>query len=95
LQELGLLAGTVPFAAGLVGLVGLPGRLLLPLFGNQVRPSFVIAAIFFMLTLSVLTLSEVLLPSMDEPWRLYLYVGLFRGSFGAVLPLRAMITAVS
>lgn len=90
MQELGLLAGTVPFAAGLVGLVGLPGRLLFPLFGDQVRPSFVIAAIFFMLTLS-----EVLLPSTDEPWRLYLYVGLFRGSFGAVLPLRAMITAVS
>src|SRR5215217_4553354 len=102
LQELGLPARTASFAAGLVGLLGLPGRLLFLLLGNRLRPSFVIAAIFFMLTLS-----EVLLPSTDEPWRLYLYVGLFGGSFGAVFaashdhgrllglqtPLLALVTA--
>ena len=56
LQKLGLPARTASFAAGLVGLLGLPGRLLLLLLGDRVRPSFVIAAIFFMLTLSVVLL---------------------------------------
>ncbi len=86
LQELGLPARTVALAAGLVGLVGLPGRLLFPMLGERVRPSFVIAAIFFMLALS-----GALLPGAGERGWLYLYVGLFGISFGAVLPMRAVI----
>ncbi len=86
LQELGLSARTAALAAGLVGLVGLPGRLLFPMLGDRVRPSLVIAAIFFMLALS-----GVLMPGAGERLWLYLYVGLFGISFGAVLPMRAVI----
>jgi MFS family permease len=86
LQELGLPAGTAALAAGLVGFVGLPGRLFFPMLGDRVRPSFLIAAIFLMVALSVL-----FLPGAEERWQLYLYVGLFGLSFGAVLPMRAVI----
>jgi MFS family permease len=86
LQELGLSARTAALAAGLVGLVGLPGRLLFPMLGDRVRPSFVIAAIFFMLALS-----GMLMPGAGESLWLYLYVALFGLSFGAVLPMRAVI----
>jgi MFS family permease len=86
LQELGLPAGTAALAAGLVGLVGLPGRLFFPMLGDRVRPSFLIATIFLMVALSVL-----FLPGAEERWQLYLYVGLFGLSFGAVLPMRAII----
>ncbi len=86
LQELGLPAGTAALAAGLVGLVGLPGRLFFPMLGDRVRPSFLIAAIFLMVALSIL-----FLPGAEERWQLYLYVGLFGLSFGAVLPMRAVI----
>jgi MFS family permease len=86
LQELGLPAGTAALAAGLVGFVGLPGRLFFPMLGDQVRPSFLIAAIFLMVALSIL-----FLPGAEEWWQLYLYVGLFGLSFGAVLPMRAVI----
>jgi MFS family permease len=86
LQELGLPAGTAALAAGLVGLVGLPGRLFFPILGDRFRPSLVITTIFLMLALSVL-----FLPGAEKPWQLYLYVGLFGLSFGAVLPMRAVI----
>ena len=86
MQELGLPAGTAALAAGLVGLVGLPGRLFFPILGDRLRPSFLIAAIFLMVALSVL-----FLPGAEERWQLYLYVGLFGLSFGAVLPMRAVI----
>ncbi len=86
LQELGLPAGTAALAAGLVGLAGLPGRLFFPMLGDRVRPSFLIAVIFLMVAISVL-----FLPGAEERWQLYLYVGLFGLSFGAVLPMRAII----
>ena len=86
LQELGIPAGTAALAAGLVGLAGLPGRLFFPMLGDRVRPSFLIAAIFLMVALSIL-----FLPGAEERWQLYLYVGLFGLSFGAVLPMRAVI----
>jgi MFS family permease len=86
LQELGLSPGTVALAAGLAGLVGLPGRFLFPVLGDRVRPSFVIAGIF-----SILALSGALLPGAARWSWLYLYVALFGLSFGAVLPMRAVI----
>lgn len=49
-------------------------------------PSFVIAAIFFMLALS-----GALLPGAGERLWLYLYAGLFGISFGAILPMRAVV----
>jgi MFS family permease len=86
LQELGLPAATAALAAGLAGLVGLPARFFFPILGDRVRPSFVIAAIFFMLILAA-----ALLPGAEERWRLYLYVGLSGICFGAILPMRAVI----
>lgn len=86
LQELGLSPGTAALAAGLAGLVGLPGRFLFPVLGDRMRPSFVIAGIF-----SMLALAGVLLPGAVQWAWLYLYVALFGLSFGAVLPMRAVI----
>ena len=86
LQELGLSARTAAVAAGLVGLVGLPGRLLFPMLGDRLRPSFIIAGIFLGIGLS----AAVLPGSVERLW-LYLYVGFFGISFGAVLPMRALI----
>ncbi len=86
LQELGLGTRTAALAAGLVGLVGLPARLLSPMLGYRVRPSFVIAAALLMLALSA-----SILPGAQERWLLWLYVGLFGISFGAILPMRPTI----
>jgi hypothetical protein len=86
LRELGLSAGTAALAAGLAGLVGLPGRFPFPILGELVRPSFVVAAVFLMLVLA-----GALLPGAEERGRLYLYVGLSGICFGTILPIRAVI----
>lgn len=87
LQESGLSAGTAALAAGIAALVGLPGRLLFPMLGDRVRPSFVVAAVF-----SILVFSALLLPGAgEERWQLYLYVGLSGIPFGAILPMRAVM----
>ena len=87
-EELGFSAHTAALAAGLAGLVGLPGRLLLPALGDRVRPSLLVAAVFAMLGAAAL-----LLPGSEERWRLWLYVGLSGVSFGAILPMRAVVMA--
>jgi cyanate permease len=86
LRELGLSAETAALAAGLAGLVGLPGGFLFPILGERVRPSLVVAAIFLMLVLA-----GALLPGAEERWRLYLYVRLSGICFGTILPIRAVI----
>jgi MFS family permease len=86
LQELGFSAGIAALAAGVAGLVGLPGRFLLPMLGSRMRPSFVAATVFFMLALCAF-----ILPGAEERWRLYLYVGLSGICFGTILPMRAVV----
>ena len=87
-EALGFSAGTAALAVGLAGLVGLPGRLLLPALGDRVPPSLLVAAVFAMLGAAAL-----LLPGSEDRWRLWLYVGLSGVSFGAILPMRAVIMA--
>lgn len=86
LQDLGFPAGRVAATVGLIGVVSLPGRFLIPVLGARVRPPLLIAGIF-----AVLAVSALLLLEADRWWRVYLYVALFGMVFGAVLPMRAAV----
>jgi MFS family permease len=88
LQDLGFSANRVAMAIGLIGVVSLPARFLLPVLGDRVRPPLLISAVF-----GILAVSGLLLVEAAEWWRVHLYVGLFGVAFGAVLPMRAVIMA--
>lgn len=86
MQELGFSPGAVAAAVGIAGLVSLPARLLLPVLGDHLRPSVLIAAVF-----GLLALSGLALVGAESWWRVYLYTGVFGVAFGSVLPLRAVV----
>lgn len=84
LQDLGFPAGQVAAAVGVIGVLSLPGRFLIPALSDRVSPTLLISGTFVGLAASAL-----LLLGADEWWRVYLYIGLFGTFFGAVLPMRA------
>ena len=86
LQDLGFPAGQVAAAVGVIGVISLPGRFLLPALGDHVPPQSLIA-----ITFGLLAISGLLLTGTDQWWRVYLYIALFGTVFGAVLPMRAVI----
>ncbi len=86
LQDLGFPAGQVAAAVGLVGIVSLPARFLVPALADHVPPVPLISAVF-----GTLAVSGLLLLGAGEWWRVYLYIGLFGVAFGSVLPMRAVI----
>lgn len=86
LQDMGFAPGRIAAAVGVVGIISLPGRFLLPAVGDRVPPRLLIAATF-----GLLAASGLLLLGAEEWWRVYIYIFLFGTVFGAVLPLRAVI----
>lgn len=85
MQDLGFPAGQVAAVVGVIGVVSLPTRFLLPALGDRIRPSLLIALVF-----ALLAVSGIVLIGAEEWWRLYLYVALFGVAFGSVLPMRAV-----
>src|SRR5262249_6920627 len=75
-------------AAGLIGLMALPGRLIFTPLGDRVPRSLVAAAIFMLQAVSLV----VLLWSHD-PVGVIAFVVLFGAGFGAITPARAALVA--
>lgn len=86
LQDLDFPAGRVAVAVGVIGVISLPGRFLLPALGDHMQPRALAAVVF-----GLLGLSGLLLIGAEQWWRVYLYIALFGTVFGSVLPLRAII----
>lgn len=88
MQSLGFPAGQVAAVVGVIGVVSLPARFLLPALADRVNPSLLAAIVFGLLAASGLSLVGA-----SEWWRVYLYVGLFGVVFGSALPMRAVVMA--
>lgn len=86
LQDLGFPPGQIAAAVGVIGVISLPGRFLIPALGDRVPARLLIAVTF-----SLLAVSGLLPLGAREWWRVYLYIVLFGTVFGAVLPMRAVI----
>lgn len=86
LQDLGFPAGRVAAVVGVIGIISLPARFLLPTLADHVSPSLLIASIF-----GTLAVSGMWLVGAEEWWRVYLYIALFGLAFGAALPMRAAV----
>ena len=71
---------------GVIGVISLPGRFLLPALGDRIPPRLLIT-----LVLGLMVLAGLLLVGAKEWWRVYLYIGIFGATFGAVLPMRAVV----
>ncbi|MBA2692339.1 MAG: MFS transporter [Rubrobacter sp.] len=85
MQDLGFPAGQVASVVGVIGIISLPARFLLPALGDKVSPSLLAALVF-----ALLAVSGTVLIGAEEWWRIYLYVALFGVVFGSVLPMRAV-----
>lgn len=85
IQSLGFPAGQVAAVVGIVGVVSLPARFLLPALADRVNPSLLTALVF-----GLLAASGASLIGASEWWRVYLYVALFGAVFGSALPMRAV-----
>ena len=88
LQERGFSAGFAAGAAGLVGLLALPGRLIFTPLGSVV-PRHVVTALIFALEAAAI----VVLVGADTRFEVGLFVVLFGAGFGAITPARAALVA--
>jgi MFS family permease len=75
-------------AAGAIGLLGLPGRLIFTPLGSRVQRQLVTALIFVLQALSLIVLIEV-----QSTTGVILFVILFGAGFGAITPARAALVA--
>ncbi|MDQ3045559.1 MAG: MFS transporter, partial [Chloroflexota bacterium] len=75
-------------AAGGIGLMALPGRLLFTPLGSVLPRHIVTAAMFALQALSLVVLARA-----EREWHVVLFVILFGASFGAVTPARAALVA--
>lgn len=81
-------AGFAATVAGLIGIMALPGRLVLTPLGDRVPRAYLTAIIFLLQALAVVILLVV--HSAAGVWA---YVFLFGAGFGAVTPMRAALVA--
>ncbi|MBI2760325.1 MAG: MFS transporter [Chloroflexi bacterium] len=88
LTDRGYSAGFAASATGLVGVMALPGRLVLTPLGDRFPRSMVAAGIFALQTLSLLVLLLV-----HSTAGVFGFVVLFGAGFGAVTPARAALVA--
>ena len=75
-------------AAGAIGLLALPGRLVFTPLGSRVPRQWVAALIFVLQTAGLLVLAEV-----DSTVGVIIFVVLFGAGFGAITPARAALVA--
>lgn len=66
LQDLGFPAGRVAAAVGVIGIVSLPARFIVPALGDRVSPPLLASAVF-----GVLGVSGLALLGAEEWWRVY------------------------
>lgn len=84
----GYSAGFAATVAGLVGIMALPGRLILTPLGDRIPRAYLTAFIFLLQALALVVLLTV--PSTAG---VAVYVVLFGAGFGAVTPMRAALVA--
>lgn len=87
LETRGFEAGPVSLAIALTGLISLPARLWLPALTVRVPAAPLLAA-----CLGALALAALLASVAANWWQVIVYVTLFGAVFGAVYPLRALVT---
>lgn len=80
--------GFAALAAGLVGALALPGRLIFTPLGSRIERRLVIALIFSMQTVSLIVLLQV-----QSRLGVLIFVALFGAGFGAITPARAALVA--
>jgi predicted MFS family arabinose efflux permease len=88
LTDHGYSAGFAATATGLVGVMALPGRLVLTPLGDRLPRSLVAAGIFMLQTVSLVVL--LVIPGRAG---VFGFVVLFGAGFGAVTPARAALVA--
>jgi MFS family permease len=88
LRDKGFDAGFAAGAAGLIGLMSLPGRLIFTMLGERLPRRWVIAAIFLAMTVGL----AVLIDAQSQA-RVILFVVLYGAGFGAIAPGRAALVA--
>ncbi len=81
-------AGFAALAAGMIGALALPGRLIFTPLGGRIPRQIVTASIFGMQALALIVL--VAISSTTGVW---LFVALFGAGFGAITPARAALIA--
>ena len=81
-------SGFAASAAGAVGLLALPGRLIFTPLGGRIPRRVVTAAIF-----AIQTVSLVVLVVVPGTWGAVLFVVLFGAGFGAITPARAALVS--
>ena len=88
LETRGFDESSVAAAIAITGIVSLPARLLLPMVSARLPGAAMLAGCFGLLAVAALLASVA-----GAWWQVWLYVGLFGVVFGAVYPLRALVTA--
>jgi predicted MFS family arabinose efflux permease len=81
-------AGFAATVAGLIGIMALPGRLILTPLGDRVPRAYLTAFIFLLQALAL-----VVLLTVQTSAGVWTYVILFGAGFGAVTPMRAALVA--
>lgn len=88
LEGRGFAPGAVAGVVALAGVVSLPARLVLPMLAGRVASAALLAACFL-----VLAAAAVVSTVADAWWQVWLVISLFGAVFGAVYPLRALVTS--
>jgi MFS family permease len=88
LIDAGYDAGFAAIAAGLIGTMALPGRLIFTPLGDRLPRHQVTACLFFLQTVALLVLLQV-----RHVFGVYAFVVLFGIGFGAMTPARAALVA--
>jgi MFS family permease len=88
LTERGFSSGFAALAAGAIGLMALPGRLLFTPLGGRIDRRFVTALIFGLQAIAMIVLLQAHSRAM-----VWLFVAVFGAGFGAITPARASLVA--
>jgi MFS family permease len=84
----GYASGFAALSIGLIGITGLPGRLIFTPLGEKFSRKLMVILIFFLQTLALLFL--LLIPNIAG---VFLFIALFGVGFGAITPLKAGMLA--